>query len=205
MNLFFNFVSADGALWACSPDSFYLREYQATIAQEDGSDKEETVNEATSILAFMKGQSPAHGIRLNGGKKQQVIRNFKDEETGQQCLYGKFAMGGSCIVNAGRCIIIATFNETKGHTSAGCNDVVHIISRFLFKSVWPEGDEGSGGAESVSGVGGAASWQVHVDTMLIGKGNVAQALVLNKEDGSMWASSPGFEASWCCNQIKEIM
>ena len=47
-------VSAqDGSHWASSPESFVLREYKATIVQEDGTDKEETVNEASNVVSFI--------------------------------------------------------------------------------------------------------------------------------------------------------
>lgn len=91
----------DGATWCCSPDTFYLREYPAQIAQEDGSEKEEIVNEAASILQYIKDKIPPHGLRINGGKKQQVLRNFKDEETALTVIFGKIAQGGSCIAHAG--------------------------------------------------------------------------------------------------------
>ncbi len=64
-------LTDDGSLWASTSPAFFLREYSAQIVQEDGNEKEEVVNEATSILAFMKGQTHPHGIRMNAGKKQQ--------------------------------------------------------------------------------------------------------------------------------------
>lgn len=89
----FNRTSENGSQWASSSESFYLREYIAAIAQEDGTDKEETVNEASSILKFIKGSAASHGLRLNGGRKQQVIQKFPDEETGQMCIFGKIPQG----------------------------------------------------------------------------------------------------------------
>lgn len=59
--------SATGAHWASSPDSFQLKEYSAAISQENGSEKQETVNEATSLLQLVKSGSHPHGLRLNGG------------------------------------------------------------------------------------------------------------------------------------------
>jgi hypothetical protein len=81
--------SEDCNHWAGTPD-FMLREYTATIAQEDGTDKEETVNEATNLIKLMSGQGrPAQGLRLNGGKKQQILRAFQDEEANTFIVYGK--------------------------------------------------------------------------------------------------------------------
>ena len=97
--------SETGGLYASSDNkSFYLREYKAMITQEDGNEKEETVNEANNILAFMKGSKPSQGLRINGKKKQQITRSFKDEETGLQIIYSKMPQGNNLII-----IIITIF------------------------------------------------------------------------------------------------
>jgi hypothetical protein len=181
-------------LWASSaPDAFFLREYTAAIAQEDGNEKDETVNEATSIVSFIRGKPHAHGIRINGSKKQQVIRKFEDEETKQHCVYGKFAQGASCIVGAGKCIIIATSSEAKGHQSAACNEIIHTMAKYLHKSEWPDAEEGSAAAILASAPP-AGDWQAYVDKMLIGKGNVAKALIMSHE-GETLGKSDGFSVS----------
>eukprot|EP01031_Cornospumella_fuschlensis_P042769 gene42769-52260_t len=65
--------SEDGSLWASTDaERFFLQEYQATITQEDGTERSETVNEAANLVKFMKGQSVGgQGLRVSG-KKQQV-------------------------------------------------------------------------------------------------------------------------------------
>ena len=168
------------------------------IVQEDGTEKEETVNEANSIIKITKAGSAPHGLRLNGGRKQQMIKNFKDEETGQPVIYGKFPQGGSCVLGAGKCIIIATFSEAKGHTAAACNQLVRLMAVYLFKSTWPDGDEGT-----VIASGSVASWQSYIDQMLIAKGNIAQALICAKADGALWASTPEFGVSFTMKLILE--
>lgn len=181
--------SENGALWASSdPENFYLREYPATITQEDGSEREETVNEATNIVAFMKGQKPAQGLRVNAKKKEQVTRSFKDEDTGLQVIFTKIPQGGSCIANAGKCIIIGTFSEAKGHSSPQCNETVTLMASYFHKSNWPNRNDGAPGAG-----GGPVSWQVYVDTMLVGKGNVAQAMIIDNSNGKVLAATLGFE------------
>jgi len=184
----------DGATWGCSPESFYLREYPAMIPQEDGSEKEEKVNEAKCVLEFcVKGSTPAHGLRINGGKKQQVLRNYKDEETGLTVIFGKIAQGGSCLVHAGKCILIATFNEGSGHTSAACNETLILMGRYLFKSTWPAGTEGGPGAKTAAAiVDGSSTWQPYIDTLLMSKGNISQCLICSKTDGQVWAYTPDF-------------
>ena len=42
--------SADASVWCSSSDDFILKEYKTMIAQEDGTDKEETVNEAANLV-----------------------------------------------------------------------------------------------------------------------------------------------------------
>lgn len=197
-------VSSDnGALWASSDlDNFYLREYNATIMQEDGTEKEEKVNEADNIVKMMKGQSCNQGLRVNGKKKQQITRRFNDDDTGLPVIITKVPMGGSCIANAGKCIIIGTFNETKGHTSPPCNETVTAMAAYLKKSNWPDrtelvassgSDAGGSGSSGGSGVqGGEATWQVYVDLLLIGKGNVADGMLLEVSNGKVLAASKGW-------------
>lgn len=181
----------DGAHWAGTPD-FVLREYTATIAQEDGTDKEEVVNEAKNIIQLMAGKSrPPQGLRLNGGKKQQILRAFQDDEVGAFVVYGKIMKGGCGVFGAGKCIIVATFDETKGHTSAGCNNVLSEVAKHLLQASWPTSEvplNDSGG-----GASGAASWEPYIKEMLLAKGNIAQALICSKTDGTLFASTPGFQ------------
>ena len=182
-------ISSDtGALWSNSPNDFYLRIYKANIIQEDGSEQEEQVNEAINIVSLIQGKTPFHGLRINGGKKQQILRNFIDETTKLKVIYGKFPQGGSCIAHAGKCILIATFSELAGHTSVGCNEILQIMAKYLADSTWPEGIEGS---NDDSG-DGTITWQPYIDTMLLGKGNISQALICSKVDCKIWASTPDF-------------
>lgn len=184
--------SENGALWASSnPDSFYLREYPATITQEDGTEREEIVNEAKNMVLFMKGQKTAQGLRINGKKKEQITRSFKDEETGQQVIFTKVPQGGSCIANAGECILVGTFNEAKGHSSPQCNETITMMATYLFKSTWPNRSDGDTGG----GEGAPADWQQYVDKMLVGKGNIAQAMVVEASSGKILASTPDFVLS----------
>ena len=91
-----------------------------TIVHEDGSEKEETINEAVNLLQVRLffhtfflindnirdyivpksslidlklvsgGPRPFHGLRLNGGKKQQILRVFQDEDTHITIIFGKY-------------------------------------------------------------------------------------------------------------------
>jgi len=75
--------------------------YLSIVDLQDGSEVEENVNEADNLLKFAKGEKAAQGLRLNGGKKQQILRSFKDDVTDQYVIYGKITKGGCCIAAAG--------------------------------------------------------------------------------------------------------
>lgn len=110
-------------------------------------------------------------------------------------------IGGACIANAGKCILIGTFDEAKGHTSPLLNETITLIARYLNKSVWPNRDDGEssnddGGdnaAASSSSSSSAPTWQAYIDTMLVGKGNVAHAMIINSKTGKLLASTPDFQ------------
>lgn len=153
---------------------------------QDGTDVEETVNEAHNLIKFMSGDKPHQGLRINNGKKMQILRSFKDDGTENLVIYGKVTKGGACIACAGKCIIIGTFDENAGHTSVGCNEIVTLMAKYLVKSKWPPGQDGEIGS------GNSLSWQPYIDTMLVGKGNATQALICSKDTGALWASTPGF-------------
>ena len=59
--------SNTGGIIASRPDSeknkFGLKEYHAQVFQEDGTEKEELINEAQNILKFMKGETVSQGLR----------------------------------------------------------------------------------------------------------------------------------------------
>lgn len=143
----------------------------------------------------MKGEKPLQGLRLNGGKKQQILRAFTDDGTNGFCIYGKITRGGCCISAAGKCILIATFDEGQGHTSVGCNEVVQLMAKYLVKSIWPanaseqEGDK----SDMSAAVNNADTWKPYVNDMLIGRGSIAQAMICSKEDLKVWASSSDFK------------
>jgi hypothetical protein len=182
--------SDDGAEWALSSPDFYLREYKAAIMQEDGTEKEEVVNEATNILKYMKGQTSSQGLRLNGERKHQITRNYVDEETGLQVVITKIPFGGACFANAGKCIIIGTFNEKLQHTSPECNETIIKIAGYLKKSVWSEGlfegDAPAGGDGPI----GEGSWNDHVQKVLIGSKNIAEAMIIREENLEVLATHP---------------
>ena len=191
--------SEDGATWASSApydesnpsEGFYLKEYKAVITQEDGSEKEEVVNEAKNILAYMQGKTCGQGLRINGTKKQQVTRTGKGEETDMPVMYARFPSGGSIVASAGKCILIATFDENKGHQPSICNDTINQMANYILKSTWPTGAEAKG---SLPGPDNAspATWQAYIDTLLVAKGHIADAVIVDVKSEKVLASTPNF-------------
>jgi hypothetical protein len=96
--------------------------------------------------------------------------------------------GGCCVCTAGKCIIVATFDENKGHSSAGCNDVIQEMAKYLMQISWPSGTQEAAGA----GGSTASSWQPYIQTMLLAKGDIKDALICSAADGTVWASTPDF-------------
>ena len=41
---------------------------------------------------------PSQGLRLNGGKKQQILRAFQDDEANTFVVYGKVVRGYLCLI-----------------------------------------------------------------------------------------------------------
>jgi hypothetical protein len=205
--------SEDGAMWASShahesskPDTgYYLREYKTTITQDDGSEVEELVNEAKNILTFMKGSTSPHGVRINGTKKQQITRKSNGAETGLPAVLTRFPMGGSLIINAGKCILIGCFDEKKGHNPPDFSDTLTLMGDYFFKSTWPTQQQFnamSGGASSSSSSsasvpgegGGKATWDEYIEKMLVARGNISDAVIISlKDGGKILASTPTVE------------
>lgn len=98
--------------------------------------------------------------------------------------------GGCCVAAAGKCIIVGTFDELKGHTSSGCNEVIVEMAKYLLQITWPTGVEEA--APEGAGAMSASSWQPYVETMLVGKGDIENAIICSSTDGAVWASTPDF-------------
>jgi len=97
---------------------------------------------------------------------------------------------GSSLVHATKCIIIATFDESKGHSPPACNAVVSDVAKYLQQATWPTSPISLGGASSVSA---ASTWQPYIETMLLAKGHISAALICSKVDGTIWAATPNFQ------------
>ena len=110
-------------------------EYDAQIAQEDGTDVTERDTELKNIRQLMTTRSkPSQGLRIKQ-VKYQIIKSFDEETSTCFSVYGKKAMGGIAIVTTGKVIIIATFDEKKNHAAPLCNDNVQTLAKYLKDSM----------------------------------------------------------------------
>lgn len=194
--------SKDGCLYASSDEkNFYLKEYNALIANDDGSEVNETVNEADIILEFLKTNiKPRQGLRING-IKHQVLRNFINEENNLVTIYGKILMGGSCIVNSGKCILIGTFSEVKSHTAEKCYEVLRLMGNYLNKAVWPTMPQSSP-AIQISQSDDDIKFKSYMDS-LMESDNVSSCGIVSKASLKILARRADFDVSrninnfWC--------
>lgn len=76
-----------------------------------------------------KVKSP-QGLRINQ-VKYQIIRQAEDENSACYSVYGKKTMSGCGIVDCGKCIVVATFDETKQHTSQAMSVVLSDLAKYL--------------------------------------------------------------------------
>ena len=102
--------------------------------------------------------------------------------------------GGSCIATAGKCILVGTFNENKGHSASGCNENVTELAKYLVNAKRPTAELVQRDTEKPPH-SPEASWVPYIQDYLLGRGNVAQALICSKLDGSIYASTPNFTVS----------
>lgn len=82
----------------------------------------------------MQRTKPSQGLRVNQ-VKYQIIRSLVDEMSDCYTVYGKKALGGIGITITGKVIIIATFDEKKGHNSPGCNENITELAKYFKKNV----------------------------------------------------------------------
>ena len=112
------------------------RGYQATVAQEDGSEATVMVNEQTdmvSVGATLK--KPAAGLRING-QKYMIVRtlpNGVDPEGGRdfKTIYAKKGKDGLCLCVSKQCIIVGTYSGDAGQQACDCNTAVENLAKYL--------------------------------------------------------------------------
>ena len=110
---------------------FALKQYKSKIVKDDGSEKEEDVNEAANLLAGITSGNFRHpqGIRLNG-VKYQLLR-----EGDGPTLYLKSPDGGACLSVTNTLVIIGIFSNESSSVGAyglaACNKAVEDLAEYL--------------------------------------------------------------------------
>eukprot|EP00924_Labyrinthula_sp_SR-Ha-C_P006583 snap_masked-scaffold_38-processed-gene-2.76-mRNA-1 protein AED:0.01 eAED:0.01 QI:0/-1/0/1/-1/1/1/0/153 len=125
----------DCNVWASTP-AFLPRIYKAEIAQDDGSSKEEVVNEASILLHIAHElKKPPQGFRVNG-VKYMPLRTYPkgSEDDGVATIYFKKGKKGGCLCVLNQSILIGTYDETKGQASPTCNFAVEALARYLYSN-----------------------------------------------------------------------
>jgi hypothetical protein len=128
--------SADSSKEGSDPPTFGLKKYEAEVAQEDGTDKLMPIDEIGSMLRLMNspaGTRPTGGIRVNQ-VKYQFLRGAEDLTSKCNTVYGKKSKGGVVVCATKSAIVIATYDEIKGHSAAACGAVVSDMCGNLHRS-----------------------------------------------------------------------
>jgi hypothetical protein len=125
----------DGAVWANTPD-FLPRLYEAAVTQDDGSEANQTINEAVILTKI--GQTlrkPPEGLRVNG-VKYMITRTYPNgsADDGLASIYFSKGQGGGALVVTNQAVIVATYDKGKGQTASQCNFTVESLGRYLFES-----------------------------------------------------------------------
>lgn len=80
----------------------------------------------------MSGASrPKQGLRLNEGKKFQIVKAAQDEELKSFVVNGKIAKGGCWAARTSNAILVAVYDEMKDHTAAGCYSTLSNVIKYL--------------------------------------------------------------------------
>lgn len=128
------FNKVDGTVWASSSENFEVKKYKDLVVQEDGSEKEEEIDEEVGLLEFAKTlKKHRTGFRV-GGSKFQVLRTFEkgSAEDNLPTALLKKPKGGGCVCITNQAVIIGLWDEGKCPAGApGCNESVEKIARYL--------------------------------------------------------------------------
>ncbi len=125
----------DGTVWASTPD-FLPRLYEAQVTQEDGSETNQTINEAVIITKMAQTlRKPPEGLRVNG-VKFMIVRTYPNgsSDDGLATVYFKKSKTGGCMCVTNQAVIVATFDEGKGQTASQCNFATEALGRYLYES-----------------------------------------------------------------------
>lgn len=125
----------DAQVWA-NTEAFLPRCHKAMVMQDDGTEKEQVINEAEGMLHIAeKLKKPASGLYING-VKYMPVRTYPNgsADDGMATIYFKKPKLGGCICILHQAILVGTYDEKKNHSAASCNFNVETLGRYLYSN-----------------------------------------------------------------------
>lgn len=122
----------DCLVWANTAE-FMPRIHKSLVTQDDGTEKETVINEASLLLyVATELKKPNEGLWVNG-VKYMPVRTYPNGSAndGIATIYFKKAKQGGCLCVLNQCILIGTFEEAKQQSAASCNFAVETLARYL--------------------------------------------------------------------------
>ena len=118
-------------MWSSSSENFGFKAYKDMIPQEDGTEKEEQVDEEDCILEFAKTlKKHKHGFRISE-TKYMPLRTFPKGSNDNGCftVVLKKKSGGGCLCITDRAVVIGIWEEPQ--TATGCNEIVEKVANHM--------------------------------------------------------------------------
>eukprot|EP00928_Gymnodinium_smaydae_P073262 TRINITY_DN5649_c0_g1_i6.p2 TRINITY_DN5649_c0_g1~~TRINITY_DN5649_c0_g1_i6.p2 ORF type:complete len:165 (+),score=43.45 TRINITY_DN5649_c0_g1_i6:150-644(+) len=134
--------AADATFYAAAPTAgeegwtiVYKDPHDVKIAQDDGSEKDMKITEATQLKALIDTCKTPDGGVWFGGRKYTFTRFASDEQCGDDhtvfWAFGAAPKKGVHVVKAGSQIICGFFDEEKGQTSGISKVKVMEFAKYL--------------------------------------------------------------------------
>mmetsp|Transcript_162079 Transcript_162079/g.514958 ORF Transcript_162079/g.514958 Transcript_162079/m.514958 type:complete len:169 (-) Transcript_162079:170-676(-) len=132
----------DGAMYAAAPVAneegwglLFKEPYKTMLAQEDGTEKEETIDESAILKSVAEGKRPAQGLWI-AGEKYTITRQEEDDVDGAPikiAVAGRPKKGVVIYITSVGTIIIGMFDETKSATQTvgNCRKSVHAFTEYM--------------------------------------------------------------------------
>eukprot|EP00405_Crypthecodinium_cohnii_P009527 CAMPEP_0206443358 /NCGR_PEP_ID=MMETSP0324_2-20121206/14318_1 /ASSEMBLY_ACC=CAM_ASM_000836 /TAXON_ID=2866 /ORGANISM="Crypthecodinium cohnii, Strain Seligo" /LENGTH=167 /DNA_ID=CAMNT_0053911273 /DNA_START=72 /DNA_END=575 /DNA_ORIENTATION=- len=135
---------ATGMLYAAAPVAgeegwglLYKEPYEQMLAQEDGSEKPEKIDEAAIMIEICQGKRPKQGLWI-AGEKYTITRQEEDEVEGKPVkvtIAGR-PKKGVVIYTTDASLIVGMFDEAKVATQniGNCRKVVAAFTEYLVQA-----------------------------------------------------------------------
>eukprot|EP00932_Pfiesteria_piscicida_P015977 SRR837773.2925.p2 GENE.SRR837773.2925~~SRR837773.2925.p2 ORF type:complete len:184 (-),score=95.57 SRR837773.2925:105-605(-) len=131
----------DGVLYAAAPVAgdegwslLFKDPYKQMMAQDDGTEKEEEINEAAILALIGEGKRPPKGLWI-AGEKYTVTRQEEDEIDGNpvKVTVAGRPKKGLVIYVTSSSIVVGMYDESKvaTQTIGNCRKAVHAFAEYL--------------------------------------------------------------------------